>query len=168
MSQFDAFNAQMDALNATLEERAALLVRGLSVTAWEMLVNGTPVDTPAYTDTPGVARGNWNFGVGSDDSLFDESRANPHGPVPPIPDVPVIGRDLYLTNHTPYAEVLEYGGYPVPVQKGSWNRLTKSYVVKSVGGYSAQAPAGWVRLAAAQLEPAADAIVTELERQRAL
>jgi hypothetical protein len=168
MSQFDAFNAQMDKLNATLEQRVESLIRGVAEVAWESLVDDTPVDTPAYTDTPGVARGNWNFGVGSDDSLFSESRANPHGPVPPIPDVPFGGRDLYLTNHTPYAEVLEYGGYPVPVQKGSWNRITKSYVIKSVGGYSAQAPAGWVRLAAAQLEPLADAIVTELERQRAL
>lgn len=145
-----------------INRRAAQMLRELAGDAWEMLVNGTPVDTPEYSDDPGVCRGNWNFAVGQEDTTFSEARANPHGPVPEIPNVPLVGELIVMSNHTPYAEVLEFGGYPLAPKKGSWNRVTRRYVIKSVGGYSQQAPQGWVRLTAAQLAPMADGIVANL------
>lgn len=144
---------QVDRLKREMDRRAALVVREVVQDAITGLVDGTPVDTPDYTDIPGVARGNWNIGIGTEDTTFSEARANPAGPPPVLPAVPIVGETVYLTNHTPYAEVLEYGGYPVPVKRGSWNRRLKQYVIKSVGGFSQQAPAGWVRLVAAEIQP---------------
>lgn len=46
----------------------------------------------------------------------------------------------------PYIRKLEYGGYPDPVKKGSWDKKKKTYVIKTVGGFSRQAPKGMVGL----------------------
>jgi hypothetical protein len=59
------------------------------------------------------------------------------------------GGKTFLSNNLVYAEVLEYGGYPDPVKYGSWVKGTKKvpghYEIKSIHGYSKQAPAGMVR-----------------------
>jgi hypothetical protein len=154
-----------DRANDTINRRAAQLLRAFTAQAWGMLVNGTPVDTPEYSDRPGVARGNWNLSLGAEDTTFSEGRANAHGPVPELPNEPVIGKDVFMTNATPYIEVLEYGRYPVPVMRGSFNRVTRRYVIKSRGGFSQQAPAGWVRLTASALEPMADDLVRQVARE---
>lgn len=49
---------------------------------------------------------------------------------------------IYIQNNLPYAAVIEFGGYPNPVKKGSWNKFTQSYEIKSINGYSKQAPQG--------------------------
>ena len=51
----------------------------------------------------------------------------------------------YLTNNLPYAEVVEYGGYPKAVKFGTFNKKTGQYQIRSAGGYSKQAPRGMVR-----------------------
>ena len=57
-----------------------------------------------------------------------------------------------LANNLPYAHVIEYGGYPDPVQFGTWNKKTKSYEIMSDGGFSKQAPQGCVRVNVARFE----------------
>lgn len=49
---------------------------------------------------------------------------------------------IWLFNNQPYAEVLEFGGYPKSPKKGSWDKNKKQWVIKSEGGYSKQAPKG--------------------------
>jgi hypothetical protein len=107
----------------------------------------TPVDT-------GAARYNWMTSIGG------------NGDNPPVEPE---GRDksgnkalgrvalamktydgesiAWLSNGLPYARVLEYGLYPNPPLRGSWVK-GKGWVVKSVGGYSRQAPQGMVRVTA--------------------
>lgn len=55
-------------------------------------------------------------------------------------------QELTLTNNLPYANVIEFGGYPSPVLKGTYNSKTKKYEIRSVGGFSKQAPSGVVRV----------------------
>jgi hypothetical protein len=60
------------------------------------------------------------------------------------------GGKTFLSNNLVYAEVLEFGGYPDPVKYGSWVKGTKKvpghYEIKSIHGFSKQAPAGCVRV----------------------
>ena len=57
-----------------------------------------------------------------------------------------MNQKIFFTNNLPYIETLEYGGYPNPVKKGTWVKKSKSYEVRSTGGFSKQvAPDGWVR-----------------------
>lgn len=53
---------------------------------------------------------------------------------------------FYIVNNLPYASVLEYGLYPKNVKRGTWNRKKKRYEIRSINGYSDQAPAGMVRI----------------------
>jgi len=53
---------------------------------------------------------------------------------------------VWITSSLPYIEVLEYGGYPDPPLRGSWNPRLRRYEVKSAGGFSRQAPRGMVRI----------------------
>ena len=55
----------------------------------------------------------------------------------------VLGKTLYFINDSPPINLLEYGGYPNPVKLGSW--IDGKYQKLSSGGYSKQAPKGWVR-----------------------
>lgn len=52
--------------------------------------------------------------------------------------------DMYLTSSLPYANVVEFGGYPSPVKKGT-RKPEGGFEIRSSGGFSKQAPAGMVR-----------------------
>ncbi len=49
---------------------------------------------------------------------------------------------VYIQTNAPYATAIEFGQYPNPVKKGSYDKKAKKYVIKSVGGFSQQAPHG--------------------------
>ncbi len=49
---------------------------------------------------------------------------------------------VYIQTNAPYATAIEFGQYPNPVKKGSYDKKAKKYVIKSVGGFSQQAPQG--------------------------
>lgn len=61
-----------------------------------------------------------------------------------------------LTNNLPYSEVIEFGGYPNPVKRGS--KVSKKgesparYEILSVNGFSRQAPQGVVRVNTVRFE----------------
>ena len=57
----------------------------------------------------------------------------------------VLNNKMFFTNNLPYIETLEYGGYPSPVKKGTWNKKKKAYEIRSSGTFSDQAVGGWVR-----------------------
>jgi hypothetical protein len=67
------------------------------------------------------------------------------------------GQTVWITSALPYILVLEFGGYPNPPRRGSYDKKTKSWVVKSAGGFSRQAPQGMVRVTFEELKR----IVTE-------
>ena len=55
------------------------------------------------------------------------------------------GRSLFLYNNSPQASVIEFGGYPNPVNRGTYYHKSKKYEIRSAGGFSRQAPQGIVR-----------------------
>ena len=53
---------------------------------------------------------------------------------------------LFIFNNSPYAGAVEFGGYPDEVKRGTYNSKTKSYEIRSIAGFSRQAPVGMMRL----------------------
>jgi len=53
---------------------------------------------------------------------------------------------IFFANSVPYILVLEEGLYPSPVSRGSWNKQTKKYEIRSRSGFSTQSPSGMVKV----------------------
>lgn len=53
---------------------------------------------------------------------------------------------IFIQNNSPQGSVIEFGGYPSPVKKGTHMGGGK-YEIRSSGGYSKQAPQGVYKLA---------------------
>ncbi len=72
-------------------------------------------------------------------------------------------KQLFLANNHPYAGVVEYGGYPSSPKRGTLDKRTGRYQIRSSGGFSKQAPNGMVRTTLAKrkrfLEVAANKIL---------
>ena len=104
-------------------------VRGVYLQGLYNVVLGTPVDE-------GRARNNWFLTVGVASGNSTTSKSKGLSAIRSIRQMPkrVMNQKIFFTNNLPYIETLEYGGYPKP-SKGK----------KTAGGYSKQAPGGWVR-----------------------
>ena len=91
--------------------------------------------------------GLFNVVMGTPSSKTTTSKSKGLGAIRSIRQMPdhVFNNKVYFTNNLPYIESLEYGGYPNPVKKGTWDKKKKQYVKRSEGGFSKQAPGGWVR-----------------------
>lgn len=137
-------------------QKAKRLIEGVRVQMSKSVIDLTPVRT-------GAARGNWipSLAVPSSKVLetTDKTGAKTSKKV-----AKVAARSpyeiFYLMNNLEYIRVLEYGGYPDPVQKGTYIK-GKGYEVLSKSGYSIQAPAGMVRVTVADFKTA---IRRELKR----
>lgn len=114
----------------------------------ELVVTRTPVRN-------GRARGGWIPSIGSvnitakggidKDGATTISRANSLA-------AKALGNVYVLANNLDYIGVLEYGGYPDPPKKGSWDKKSGKWVRLSEGGYSRQAPHGMVRISVQELK----------------
>jgi hypothetical protein len=128
-----------------LQKRADQMCRGLALEAGKRIVERTPVDT-------GRARGNWNFSIGTVDGSTtehtDKTGTTTISKIRSGTKAAKFGDTMYIVNGLPYIHKLEHGGYgPGP---------------KTVGGFSTQAPAGMVRVVAAELQPIADEIARKV------
>lgn len=105
------------------------------------IIKGTPVDE-------GRARNNWFLSVGTPSSNSTTSKSEGLSTIRSLRTMPnrVFNRKIYFTNNLPYIETLEYGGYPDPVKLGTYNKKSKKYEKRSIGGFSKQAKVGWVRV----------------------
>ena len=121
-------------------ERINKDLRGVYLSGLFNVVMGTPVDE-------GRARNNWFLSMGTHSSKTTTSKSKGLGAIRSVRQMPdnVFNNKVYFTNNLPYIESLEYGGYPNPVKKGSWDKKKKQYVKRSESGFSKQAPGGWVR-----------------------
>lgn len=114
---------------------AEKLVKDIAIDTIQMLATQSPVDTGAYRFSHIVS-------INSPDYSHKEINGDP---VPTALSKIVgfqLGSVIYIQNNSPYAGVIEFGGYPNPPKKGSWNKKAKRYEIKSSGGYSMQAPKG--------------------------
>jgi hypothetical protein len=107
-------------------------LRGIFFQGLANITFGTPVDE-------GRARNSWFFSALKPSSGGERSE-NKGGvsSIRSINEMPrnILGKKLYFTNNLPYIKKLEYGGYPNP---------PKNPTGKTAGGFSLQAPNGWVR-----------------------
>ena len=118
-------------------------LKGVYLAGLSNIVSGTPSDK-------GRSRNNWFLSVGAPlNKTISSKSASGSNSIRQILTMPkiVIGKKLFFSNNLPYIGALEYGGFPSPVKKGSYNSKTKSYEVLSINGFSKQAPNGWVRKA---------------------
>ena len=130
------------------DARLANEVRGVAFKLFEKVIFKTPVDT-------GAARNSWGVSV-------DAIR-------PPLPNAgggigamslavaaSPVGGTIWLSNGLPYIRVLEYGLYPNPPKRGSWVKGSRGqpghWEIKSIDGYSRQAPQGMVRLSITEVK----------------
>jgi hypothetical protein len=113
----------------------------------ELVIYANPVIT-------GRSRGGWIASIGSIPSGTGGLDKNGAATISNANAVAVkaVGSIYYLVNNVKYIGTLEYGGYPNPPKVGSWDKITQSYKILSVGGYSKQAPAGMVRISIAQIK----------------
>lgn len=123
---------------------------------YSAIVKKTPVDT-------GRARANWNISVGSvDDSTTEETKKT--GLKHEISEINPSGDEsIFISNNLPYITTLEYGGYPSPVKKGTYDKKTKTWEIRSSGGFSKQAPNGMVGVTLANNENIFNAAVKRAE-----
>lgn len=103
---------------------------------------GTPIDT-------GLAMSNWIVGINQNrhTTTSDKSGRNLSDAAARV-NRKLSGVRFYsLQNNLPYIHILEYGLYPNPPKLGSWDKKRGHYVIKSVNGFSKQAPQGMLRIA---------------------
>lgn len=108
------------------------------------VVRKSPVDTGRF-------RSNWLASTRMPKSyyVFDESTDEKQIASRALPEITKAirtGQSYFLVNNLPYARVIEYGLYKNPVKRGTKNRKTGVYEIRSSGGFSRQAPAGVVRI----------------------
>ena len=109
-------------------------------------------DTPVGDFDPehmGILKGNWIVTVNRASSALPNKRAprrTRKGISSKVSKKMVsLKRSTFLTNNSEYVNVVEFGGYPVPVKRGTWNKRKKAFEIRSSKGFSKQAPKGMVR-----------------------
>lgn len=116
-------------------------LRGVYLAGLANIVKETPADS-------GRARNNWFLSVGAPSNKTTTSASiGGGGSLSQAGKMPkdVLHNKIFFTNNLSYIGVLEYGGFPSPVEKGSYIKRSKSYEILSINGFSKQAPNGWVR-----------------------
>jgi hypothetical protein len=128
-------------LKVGMKERVNTNLKGVYLAGLQQIIQSTPADK-------GRARNNWFLTVGTQSNKTTDSEsnngANSLNELAKLPQS-VLDKRLYFTNNLSYIGVLEYGGFPNPVKKGSYIKKSKSYEILSIKGFSKQAPDGWVR-----------------------
>jgi len=174
---FDEVNRQLEGLiEKELPERALKFQLKVAGDAIDKVMKITPV-------LDGLLRFNWQASVygpidevraGSDlqgDATAEECKATLKAQLHPY-------GTAYLSNPTPYAEVIEHGGYPKTVKRGTRIRSaerrqkrrgllnrsaeareafllageTADYEIRSAGGFSKRAPQGMVGVTVLELQ----------------
>jgi len=124
------FSLDVSAFCEKAKKNPETVMRAVSIKLFSAIIKGSPVDTGRF-------RMNWQAAGASPasgaipgtDVSGDKASSDAANFVTATSD----WQELTLTNNLPYAEVLEFGGYPGDGPN-------------TIGGYSKQAPAGMVRV----------------------
>lgn len=134
------------------------------------VIDRSPVWQPTrFAPHGGHFRANWRLAAGSPDTSTTDTRDPSgalvlnelHAKLNGISDI--LNQRVYLTNSLPYARVIEFGEYPNPPKRGTYLGEGK-YEIRSVGGFSKQAPTGVVRVTALEVDAIVDAAVAEARK----
>ena len=107
--------------------------------------------TPVHFKDGGRLKNNWFLSVASPSSKTRDDNVAGSASFAEVGSMPktVRGKKIFFSNNLPYANTVEYGGYPNPPSKGTNTSETKGkpkYQKLSSGGYSRQFPEGMVRI----------------------
>jgi hypothetical protein len=132
--------------------KVSAMVKKVTFELLRMIVVRTPVDT-------GRAAGSWMVAAGGVDGFVlpdsaslskDEAVSRAMMAVNKI-NFSDLNTVYWIFNNLPYIASLEFGLYPKSPKRGS-RQPDGQYVIKTVDGYSKQAPAGMVRISIAEIE----------------
>lgn len=143
MAAPDAFAKNVQDWSRRTDEAIALDVRKTALDLFTRVILKTPVDT-------GAARNSWGVSTGATAEPPAPNLGGGIGAMTVAVAAAPVGGTIWLSNGLPYIRVLEYGLYPNPPKRGSWVKGSKGspghWEIKSVNGYSKQAPQGMVRV----------------------
>lgn len=123
---------------------------------YSAIVKRTPVDT-------GRARSNWFISKGKVNASVTDKKSNRYN-LGNVPDADG-DEDYFISNNLPYIGTLEYGEYPDPVKKGTYDKKRKQWVKKSDNGFSKQAPHGMLGVTVAEADKIYDMAVKYVKRK---
>jgi len=165
------FAADIQNFNKKYEERMTLVLKKVAFDLFRKVILKTPVDT-------GRARGNWMVGINKIPiamAIGVDKKADVLSRIVSDISTAKAGDSVAMANTLPYIGVLEYGGYPKEVMYGSKGRKAKykrgrkvqsaMRQIKSVNGYSYQAPQGMVRVSIEEYIPTVRKIVEIVKRE---
>lgn len=100
----------------------------------------SPVDTGAF-------RASHRVSINQPDQFYNEAEKDKGGASTISKGTSALSRlvpysTVYIQTNSPYGPKIEFGQYPSPVKKGSYDKQAKRYVIKSINGFSQQAPQG--------------------------
>lgn len=148
-------------LGRALRIKAADVPRVVVLELGRRIVRRTPVQHPAFIPPgsphpSGNLKANWRYGENLRRAAYDPSAGTGAQlgvePTETIAGLAAavrgwrMGASFSVLNATPYALIVEIGGYPIDPQRGSKNYETGGYEIRTEGGFSKQAPAGMVRV----------------------
>jgi len=166
-----SFSLDVASFNHLYEIRATQIIKKVAFDMFRKVILKTPVDT-------GRARGNWMIGInkvpiGSAPDIA--SKKDVLGSIATGIESVKAGDTVVLANTLPYIGVLEYGGYPKNPIGGSKGRKavfkkgkkmrSAMRQIKSVGGFSYQAPQGMVRISIEEYIPTVKKIVALVKQE---
>jgi hypothetical protein len=129
-----AIDKAIDVVNAELI--------GVYVFGLRAIITGTPV----HFKDGGRLKNSWFLTVGQPSTKTRNSNASGSSSFAEVGKLPdnVLGKKIFFTSNEPYANTVEYGGFPNPVELGTWTGT--AFQKLSSGGYSRQAPSGMARI----------------------
>lgn len=128
--------SEFDHLTTAKVDRA---LRAATIQTWTDILRTHPVDT-------GAARGSWLIGSSVGADIGEKNKRKGASYVKSNVPKKLLGTTLYMYSNLPYISALEFGLYPKSPRKGTKDRKTKAFEIRSQNGFSKLAPKGMVRI----------------------
>lgn len=126
MSQLgDEISKALKSSDIEIKAKANKAIRVAAIKTWGKIIRMTPVDS-------GRARSNWFIGLNVGSETTTSTRSKGPSYIDKKLPTDLLTNKVFMYNNLPYIETLEFGGYG----EGP----------KTAGGFSTQAPQGFVRI----------------------
>lgn len=106
------------------------------------IIEQTPI---GINETAGKTRGSWFLSRRKTERIGRKNKSKGRGYIKKALPRKIFGKRFFLYNNSPHINTLEFGGYVKNPKRGTYNKSTRRYEIRSKDGFSKQAPAGMVR-----------------------
>lgn len=139
----NALNDILAEFDKTSKAKANKGLRVAIVKTWGDIIEDTPI---GITGTDGKTRGSWFIGRSVTKKLGRRNKTKGRTYVRnQTAKIDLLRTKIFLYNNSPNINMLEYGGYVKNPKKGTFNKNTRKFEIRSAGGFSKQAPKGMAR-----------------------